>query len=323
MSSLASVRLVTLEAVRAARERITPHVHVTPVLRSRTLDTRASAEVHLKAEIFQRAGAFKARGAFSRLTLLSEGERACGVVAFSSGNHAQAVALAARELGMRATIVMPRDAPAAKIAGTRGYGAEVVLYERGVESREAIASRLVGETGAILVPPFDDDAVIAGQGTLALELLEAVPDLDAVVAPCGGGGLLSGISVVFAALRKDAAVWGVEPEAGDDMQRSLAVGEPVEIAQPRTIADSLQTTRPALRTLAHIAAQTRGVVLVSDDELRAAVAFAFERLKVVVEPGGAAALAALLAGRFPELAGRKAGVVLSGGNLNLPAGLTS
>ncbi|MBL8112869.1 MAG: pyridoxal-phosphate dependent enzyme, partial [Acidobacteria bacterium] len=156
MSSLASVRLVTLEAVRAARERIAPHVHVTPVLHSRTLDTRASAEVHLKAEIFQRAGAFKARGAFSRLTLLSEGERARGVVAFSSGNHAQAVALAARELGMHATIVMPKDAPAAKIAGTRGYGADVVLYERGVESREAIAARLVDETGAILVPPFDD-----------------------------------------------------------------------------------------------------------------------------------------------------------------------
>ncbi|MBL8115814.1 MAG: pyridoxal-phosphate dependent enzyme, partial [Acidobacteria bacterium] len=160
-------------------------------------------------------------------------------------------------------------------------------------------------------------------GTLALELLEAVPDLDAVVAPCGGGGLLSGISVVFAALRADAAVWGVEPAAGDDMQRSLAAGEPVEIAQPRTIADSLQTTKPALRTLAHIAALTRGVVLVSDDELRAAVAFAFERLKVVVEPGGAAALAALLAGRVPEVSGKRVGVVLSGGNLNLPNVLTS
>ena len=187
---------VTLADVQAARERILPYVHRTPVLTSRTLDERVGARIFFKCEIFQRVGAFKARGAFSRLTLLTPEERSRGVVAFSSGNHAQAVALAARELGVRATIVMPKDAPALKVAATRGYGAEVILYDRlGGESREEIARRIVEEQGATLVPPFDDDAVIAGQGTLALELLEEVPDLDLIVTPCGGGGLLSGCAV--------------------------------------------------------------------------------------------------------------------------------
>ncbi|HEY8021591.1 MAG TPA: threonine/serine dehydratase, partial [Thermoanaerobaculia bacterium] len=240
---------VSLRDVRAARERIAPYVHRTPVLTSRQLDETAGCRLVFKCESFQRIGAFKARGAFSRLTLLSPAERAQGVVAFSSGNHAQAVAVAARELGVRATIVMPADAPAAKRAATAGYGARVVLYDRATGDREAIARQIVAEEGAVLVPPFDDDAVIAGQGTLALELLEEVPDLEILVSPCSGGGLLSGIAVAGRGVKPDLAVYGVEPEAGDDMQRSLAAGRVVSVPVPPTIADALQTTQPAERTL--------------------------------------------------------------------------
>ena len=317
---------VSLADVRAARERIARYVHRTPVLTSRTLNALAGARVFLKAEVFQRVGAFKARGAFSRLTLLTEEERRRGVVAFSSGNHAQAVACAARELGIDATIVMPDDAPALKLAATRGYGAKVVLYDRSGsgkgtgESREAIAARLTREKRATLVPPFDDDAVIAGQGTLALELLEEVPDLDLVVTPCGGGGLLSGVAVATKGLRPSARLYGVEPEAGDDMRQSVALGRPVEIGVPRTIADCLQTTRPAERTLAIVSALTEGILTVSDAELVAAMRLCLERLKVVVEPGGGAALAALLAGKIPGAQGKRIGIVLSGGNVD-PADL--
>jgi threonine dehydratase len=308
---------VTLVDVQAARERIGPYVHRTPVLTSRLIDERMGAQVFFKCEIFQRVGAFKARGAFSRLTLLTAGERSRGVVAFSSGNHAQAVALAARELGVRATIVMPLDAPALKVAATRGYGAEVVLYDRiGGESREAIAQRIQDEQGAVLVPPFDDDAVIAGQGTLALELLEDVSDLDVIVTPCGGGGLLSGAAVVARGLRPEIRLWGVEPEAGDDMKRSLEKGEPVSIPLPNTIADALQTTRPAERTFDIVRALTAGILTVSDLELRRAMAFLASRMKLVVEPGGAAAFAALLHDKVPDTRGRRIGIVLSGGNVD-------
>ncbi len=316
---------VSLADVRAARERIAPYVHRTPILTSRFVDALTGAKVFFKAELFQRIGAFKARGAFSRLTLLSEEERRGGVVAFSSGNHAQAVACAARELGIEATIVMPDDAPALKLEATRGYGAEVVTYDRsgsgkGGESREAIAGRLCREKGATLVPPFDDDAVIAGQGTLALELLEEVPDLDVVVTPCGGGGLLSGVAVATTGLLPGVRVFGVEPEAGDDMRQSVELGRPVEIPVPKTIADCLQTTRPAERTLAIVRALAEGILTVSDAELVEAMRLCLSRLKVVVEPGGGAALAALLAGKVPGVAGKKVGLVLSGGNVD-PADL--
>jgi threonine dehydratase len=308
---------MTFADVVAARERILPYINRTPVLTSRTLDARAGARLFFKAETFQRVGAFKARGAFSRLTLLSAAERARGVVAFSSGNHAQAVALAARELGLGATIVMPRDAPALKVAATRGYGAEVVLYDRlGGESREAIARGLVEGRGATLVPPFDDDAVIAGQGTLALELLEEVPDLDLIVTPCGGGGLLSGVALAARGIRPAVRLWGVEPETGDDMRRSLAAGEPVTIPLPNTIADALQTTRPAERTFALVRALTEGIVTAGDDEIRRAMALLASRMKLVVEPGGAIAFAALLHGKVPGAAGRRIGIVLSGGNVD-------
>lgn len=307
---------VTLADVRAARERIASHVHRTPVLTSRLVDERVGARLFFKCETFQRVGAFKARGAFSRLTRIPADRRAAGVVAFSSGNHAQAVALAARELGLPAAIVMPSDAPPAKLAATRGYGAEVLLYDRVAESREAIAGRLVAERGATLVPPFDDDDVIAGQGTLALELLEEVPELDVIVAPCGGGGLLSGVAVAARGASPGIRIWGVEPEAGDDVKRSLAAGTPVSIPVPATIADSLQTTRPAERTLAILAALAEGIVTVTDLELRRAMALALTRMKLVVEPGGSAALAALLAGKVPGAARRRVGVVLSGGNVD-------
>jgi threonine dehydratase len=308
---------VSLQDVRAARERIAGHVHRTPVLTSRQLDERAGCRLFFKCEIFQRVGAFKARGAFSRLTLLTERERAGGVVAFSSGNHAQAVALAARELGVAATIVMPADAPPPKMAATRGYGATVETYDRMTGDREAIARRLTAESGALLVPPFDDERVIAGQGTLALELLEDVPDLDLVVSPCSGGGLLSGIAVGGCGVRPGLRVIGVEPEAGDDMQRSLAAGHPITIPVPPTIADALQTTRPGDRTFAIISALAEGVVTVTDLELRRAMAFLGSRMKLVVEPGGAAGFAALLHRKVPNVEGRRVGVVLSGGNIDL------
>jgi threonine dehydratase len=307
---------VSAADVRAARRRISPHVHRTPVLTSRQLDARLGCRLYFKCEVFQRAGAFKARGAFSRLTLLAPAERARGVVAFSSGNHAQAVALAARDLGVPATIVMPADAPAGKMAATRGYGARVVTYDRASGNREEIARRIVAEQGAVLVPPFDDDAVIAGQGTLVLELLEDVSGLEVLVAPCGGGGLLSGIAVAGRDAEPALRLFGVEPEAGDDMKRSLAAGEPVTVPLPATIADALQTTRPAARTLAIVNALVEEVLTVSDLELRRAMALLASRLKLVVEPGGAAAFAALLAGKVPGVSGRRVGVVLSGGNVD-------
>ncbi|HEX3126156.1 MAG TPA: pyridoxal-phosphate dependent enzyme [Thermoanaerobaculia bacterium] len=309
---------VTFDDVVAARGRIAGHVHRTPVLTSRQIDETVGCRVFLKCETFQRVGAFKARGAFSRLTLMTPEERSRGVVAFSSGNHAQAVALAARELGVRATIVMPLDAPASKVAATRGYGAQVVLYDRaGGEDREAIARKYVEEEGATLVPPFDDEAIIAGQGTLGLELMEDVPDLEVIVTPCGGGGLLSGVSLAARGFNPGIRLYGVEPEAGDDMQRSLAAGHPVTIPLPTTIADALQTTRPADRTFAIVSTLAEGVVTVSDLELRRAMALLASRMKIVVEPGGTAAFAALLHRKIPDVAGRKVGVVLSGGNVDL------
>ncbi|MHB8799786.1 MAG: pyridoxal-phosphate dependent enzyme [Thermoanaerobaculia bacterium] len=307
---------VCLDDVKAAAVRIAPHVHRTPVLTSRTADAVAGARLFFKCETFQRVGAFKARGAFSRLTFLSPEEKRRGVVAFSSGNHAQAVALAARDLGVPATIVMPDDAPALKLAATRGYGAEVILYDRRKEDREAIAARLVEERSLILVPPFDDEAVIAGQGTAALELLAEVPDLDVVVTPCGGAGLLAGTAVASTALRPGIRVFGVEPEAGDDVARSLREGRRVAIPVPETIADSLQTTRVGERNFAILTALVEGVLTVSDLELRQAMAFLFSRMKLVVEPGGSAAAAALLAGKAPGAGGKRVGVVLSGGNVD-------
>jgi threonine dehydratase len=289
--------------------------HRTPVVTSRTLDARVGAAAFLKCENLQRMGAFKFRGAYNRIAQLSPAERAGGVVAFSSGNHAQGVALAARICGVPAAIVMPSDAPASKLAATRGYGAEVVLYDRKTMNRGTIAADLARERGATLVPPYDDPAIIAGQGTVALELLEDVPDLDVLLVCTGGGGLLAGCALAATARRPAIAIYGVEPAAGDDFARSIAAGARVEIPVPETIADGQQTTSPGEITFPIVRRLCAGILTVTDDELRGAMRFAFERLKLVMEPSGASALAALLGGKL-DVGGRRVGVIISGGNVD-------
>jgi len=301
--------------VRAAAERLLGVAHRTPVVTSRTLDARVGAAAFLKCENLQRMGAFKFRGAYNRIAQLTPAERTGGVVAFSSGNHAQGVALAARICGVPAAIVMPSDAPASKIAATRGYGAEVVLYDRKTMNRGAIAADLARERGATLVPPYDDPAIIAGQGTVALELLEDVPDLDVLLVCTGGGGLLAGCALAATALRPGIAIYGVEPAAGDDFARSIAAGTRVEIPVPDTIADGQQTTSPGELTFPIVRRLCAGILTVTDDELRGAMRFAFERLKLVMEPSGASGLAALLGGKL-DVSGRRVGVVVSGGNVD-------
>jgi threonine dehydratase len=303
------------EDVLRAAERLRGVAHRTPAITSRTLDDWTGAQVFLKAENLQRMGAFKFRGAYNRLVQLDSAQRRGGAVAFSSGNHAQGVALAARLLDLPAAIVMPTDAPQSKLDATRGYGAEVVLYDRFTEDRAAIAAALAAERGAVLVPPFDDPAIIAGAGTTALELIEDVGPLDVLLVCTGGGGLLSGCALAATKLAPRIAVYGVEPEAGDDWVQSLARGERVTIPVPDTIADGMQTTAPGALTFPIVQALCAGVVTVSDDELRAAMRFAFERLKLVIEPSGAAALAAILSAKLP-LAGKRVGATISGGNVD-------
>jgi threonine dehydratase len=278
------------------------------------LDERTGLEVLVKAECLQRSGSFKFRGAYNRIASMSDGERARGVAAYSSGNHAQAVALAARLLGTRATILMPEDAPALKLEATRGYGAEVVTYDRYTEDREAIGGRLAEERGLTLVPPFDDPLVMAGQGTAALELIEDAGALDCLLTPVGGGGLIAGCATIAKELATNVRVIGVEPETGDDTRRSLEKGERIEIEVPRTIADALQVPAPGRLTFEVNRRLLDGIVTVTDEELVRAMRFLFERMKLVAEPGGAAAVAALLAGKAPGASGR-AGAIVSGGNV--------
>lgn len=304
----------TFDDVKAAAERLAGVANRTPVIKSRTLDSRVGAQVFLKAESFQRMGAFKFRGAYNRLAQLSSEERTHGVVAFSSGNHAQGVALAAKLLGIAATIVMPTDAPKAKLDATRGYGAEVVLYDRKREDRLKIATQIERERGATLVPPFDDPRIIAGQGTAALELFEEAGALDVLVVPTGGGGLLSGSALAAERLSPSTAIWAVEPQAGNDWQQSWERGERVTIDVPSTIADGLQTTSPGVLPFSIFRRLGAGVATVSDDQLRAAMRFAFERLKIVLEPSGASSLAAILFGKVPVKG--KVGAILSGGNVD-------
>jgi threonine dehydratase len=280
------------------------------------LDERVGTTVLLKAEGSQRTGSFKFRGAFNRVATLIEAERARGLAAVSSGNHAQAVALAARLHACRATILMPEDAPASKLAATEGYGAEVVTYDRYEEDREDALELLCAERGLTAVHPFDDPAIMAGQGTVALELLEDGGPLDALLVCVGGGGLIAGCASIAKALEPGIRVIGVEPEAGDDVRRSLAAGERVRIPVPRTIADGQATPSPGRLTFKVIAGLVDEVVTVSDDEIREAMRFLFERLKVVAEPSGACALAALLAGRV-GLGDARVGVTLSGGNVDV------
>ncbi|MFF4395019.1 pyridoxal-phosphate dependent enzyme [Streptomyces sp. NPDC001480] len=305
---------VSLDDVRDAAARIKGVAHRTPVLRSRTLDELVGAEVFVKCENLQRVGAFKFRGAYNAASRLSPERLAKGIAAYSSGNHAQAVALAARELGTTAVILMPEDTPRAKLEATAGYGAEIVTYDRYTGDRVAIGEALAADRGLELIPPYEHPHVIAGQGTAALELIEEAGELDALVVPVGGGGLIAGSATAAKGLLPDIRVIGVEPEAGDDTKRSLEAGRRVSVPVPRTIADGQAADIPGELTFSINRRLLDGIALVDDDEIREAMRFAFERLKTVVEPSGASALAALLAHRVEPLP-RRVGLILSGGNI--------
>ena len=306
---------VTLDDVRDAAARIKGVAHRTPVLRSRTLDRLVGAEVFLKCENFQRIGAFKFRGAYNAASRLSPQQVAGGIAAYSSGNHAQAVALAARELGTSAVILMPEDTPQSKQDATAGYGAEIVTYDRYTGDRVAIGEALAADRGLALIPPYEHPHVIAGQGTAALELIEEAGELDALVAPVGGGGLIAGSATAAKGLRPATRVIGVEPEAGDDTKRSLEAGRRVSIPVPRTIADGQAADIPGEWTFSVNQRLVDEIALVTDDQILDAMRFAFERLKIVIEPSGATGLAALLSGRIPQLPPR-VGVIISGGNID-------
>jgi threonine dehydratase len=308
--------VIGVDDVHAAAARLAGVAHRTPVLTSRTLDERTGAAVFLKAECLQRGGAFKFRGAYNMISTLPEEARRRGVAAYSSGNHAQAVAIASRLLGTSAVILMPADTPPAKLDATRGYGADVITYDRYTEDREALGAALADERGLTLVPPYEHPAIMAGQGTAALELLADVPDLDVLLAPVGGGGLIAGCATAAKALRPAIRVVGVEPEAGDDTRRSLAAGERVRIETPRTIADGQQADIPGALTFEVNARLLDGIELVSDAEILAAMAFLFDRMKLVTEPSGGSAVGALLAGRIAAR-GLRVGVVVSGGNVGV------
>lgn len=308
--------MLQFSEIEAAAARLKGIARRTPVVTSRTLDEMLGMQVLMKAENLQRMGAFKFRGGYNSVAVLSEAERARGVVAFSSGNHAQAVALAAQLHGCRATIVMPHDAPALKLAATRGYGAEVIVYDRYTEDRAAIAQRLTEERGAALIPPFDHLPVMAGQGTAALELIEDAGALDALIVCAGGGGFLSGCTVAAKHLLPGIQVFGAEPERGNDMQLSLARGEIVTIDVPRTICDGQQTQAVGRHPFEVIKTHVAGVLTASDPAVVEAMRFAFERMKLVLEPSGACALAALMQNR-ERFAGQRVGVTLSGGNIGI------
>lgn len=303
--------------VEAAAARLAGVAHRTPVLTSSEANRRTGAQLFFKCENFQRMGAFKFRGAYNSIAQFTPAQREAGVVTFSSGNHAQAIALAAQLSGIKATILMPEDAPKAKVAATRGYGGEIVTYNRYTEDRDAIGRALARERGMTLIPPYDHPHVIAGQGTAAKELIEACGELDVLVVCLGGGGLLSGSALAAAALAPRCRVIGVEPEAGNDGQQSLRKGEIVHIAAPKTLADGAATTHLGEWTFPIIQRHVADIVTVSDEQLRQAMRFFAERMKMVVEPTGCLAAAAVLSGVIPT-AGQKVGVLISGGNVDLP-----
>ena len=308
---------VDYDAVARAHERIAPQAIRTPVMTSRTVDARCGAQVFFKCENFQRMGAFKFRGAYNAMAQLPEDARRRGVLAYSSGNHAQAVALAGRLLDVRATIVMPSDAPRVKLEATRGYGAKVVTYDpANSDTREALAQRLATERGLTLIPPFDHPHVIAGQGTAAKELFEETGPLDVLLVPCGGGGLISGCAVAASALSPGCRVIGVEPAAGDDAMRSFKSGTLQRVHNPDTIADGARTASLGVHTFALIRAYVADITTVDDDALLRAMFFLWERMKLVVEPTGALGACALLEGGV-EARGLRVGIVLSGGNVDL------
>ena len=307
--------MISLDDVQAAARQIAGAAHRTPVLTSRALDQAVGATVFLKAENLQRVGAFKFRGAYNAVASLSDAERARGVATVSSGNHAQALALAAQLHGAPAVILMPEDAPPGKLAATAGYGAEVIRFDRYEHDREQLLAELVADRGLIPIHPYDDERVMAGQGTVALELIEDAGPLDVLLVCVGGGGLLAGCATAAKALLPDVRVVGVEPEAGDDVRRSLAAGERVRIDVPRTIADGQQLPAPGELTFPVIRERVDAVELASDAEIVSAMRFLFERLKTVAEPSGACAVAALLAGRVGAVGGLRVGVTITGGNV--------
>jgi threonine dehydratase len=308
--------ILTLADVQDAARRIAGVAHRTPVLTSRTINDVVGAEVFIKCENFQRIGAFKFRGAYNAISRLTPAQLEGGVLAYSSGNHAQAVALTAAMLGTQALIVMPEDAPASKVAAARGYGAEILTYDRYTENRETLGAKLAAERGLTLIPPYEHKHVMAGQGTVALELIEETGPLDALLVPMGGGGLMAGCSTAATAVCPGIRMIGVEPSDADDTKRSLQAGHRVSIPVARTIADGLASDIPGEMTFSVNRRLVDHVVLVDDDEIRSAMVLAFERLKIVIEPSGATALAALLAGRLDPVPER-IGVVVSGGNIGV------
>lgn len=307
---------VTATDVRTAAVRLTGYTHRTPVLTSRGLNEATGMRCHLKCENFQRTGSFKLRGATNFIHQIPEADRPRGVVAYSSGNHAQAVAYASRAAGIAATIVMPSDAPRTKIHNTRDMGAEVITYDRLKESREEIGRRLAEERGATLIPPFDHEWIIAGQGTLALELMEEVPDLDALLVCLGGGGMLSGCALIAKEINPAIRIFGVEPELGNDYFLSLQAGHPVRVDASATVADGLRTPQPGEITFPIIQHLVEDVLLVSEEEILEAMRYSLTRLKIVAEPSGVVCIAAAMAGKVPGGI-EKVGLVVSGGNVDL------
>lgn len=310
--------MLTLDLIRDAAVRIRSHVHRTPVITSRSFNEAAGRQVFFKCENLQRVGAFKIRGATNKILALGDGEKRRGVVAFSSGNHAQAVALAAREAGTRAVVAMPDDAPKSKVAATRAYGAEIVFYDRQGQDREAIALEIADRERLVMVPPYDDYLIMAGQGTCGLELMEETPDLDAVLTPCSGGGLFAGVSTAAKGINGGVRCFAVEPETGDDTRQSFLKGERVSIPPPPTIADGLRVRSPGVLTFPIVQHNAEDVLTVSDEEIVATMKFLLFRMKTLVEPSGAAAAAAVLFGKIPKNL-KRVGVVLSGGNIDSEA----
>jgi threo-3-hydroxy-L-aspartate ammonia-lyase len=307
--------MLTIEMINEARGRIASRIHRTPVLTSRQFNEASGKEVFFKCENFQRAGAFKIRGATNKIQSLTAAEKERGIVAFSSGNHAQAVALAGREAGVRVLVAMPEDAPAAKVAGTRGYGAEVIFYDRHKQDREAFALDLAEREALTMVPPYDDYFILAGQATCGLELMEEVPELDCVLAPCSGGGLFAGVASAARALSPEIRCFPVEPSTADDTRQSFIKGERVTIPPPPTIADGLRVQIPGRLTFPIVQQLAEDVLTVTDDEIIATLRFMLFRMKILVETSGVTAAAAVMFRKLPADL-KRVGVILSGGNID-------
>jgi threonine dehydratase len=307
--------MLTLELIKEAATRIAGRIHRTPVVTSRSFNDVAGCEVFFKCENLQRAGAFKARGATNRILSLTADERKSGVIAVSSGNHAQAVALAAREAGTRAVVCLPEDAPKLKVEATRGYGADIRFFDRQKDDRDAFGREIAEREGLVMIPAYDDYLIMVGQGTCGLEFLEEVPNLDCILTPCSGGGLFAGVSTAAKSIKPAIKCFAVEPETANDTQQSVVKGERIKISPPPTIADGLRVQIPGELTFPITRTNADAVLIVSDDEIIAAMRFMLFRMKLLVEPSGAAAAAAVFSGKIPGGC-RRAGVVLSGGNVD-------